>query len=65
VDNKKDQPQKLQMNDILIPDAVLTSFIIELNDEVKKFIEETQKKQEQVLKLKEVSEEQLRKVVML
>jgi hypothetical protein len=65
VENNSEQPQKLQMNDILIPDAKLSAFLIELNDATKKFIEDIQKKQDEILKLKEVNEEQLRQVVQL
>lgn len=67
VENKNNnaQPQKLQMNDILIPNAKLSAFEIEMNEGTKKLIEETQRKQDEALKRKEVNEEQLRKVVQL
>jgi hypothetical protein len=63
VDKKTIKSEKLQMKDILIPDAVLSAFVIEMDDPTKKFLEETEKKQEEVLKLKEVNEERLRMVV--
>ena len=57
------QPQKLQMNDILIPGALLSAFVIEADEKTKKIIEESQKKQDEALKRKEINEEELRKVV--
>lgn len=57
------QSVKLQMTDILIPGAKLTGFDIVMNEETKKFFDQVKKKQEDVLKLKEVNEEQLRTII--
>ena len=55
----------MQLEDILIPNAQLSAFTIELNEDTTKLIRETQQKQDEVLKLKEVNEERLRMVVQL
>lgn len=65
MEEKAKKSEKLQMGDILINDAQLSAFDIEENAATKKFIEETQKRQEDVLKLKEVAEERLRMIVRL
>lgn len=65
VDKSQTKSEKLQMEDILIPHAVLTAFIVALDEATTKILEETEKKQDEVLKLKEVDEEQLRTVVQL
>lgn len=64
---KKNQAKsdKLQMEDILIPDAQLNAFLIEENSPTTKFFDEIKVKQDEVLKLKEVNEERLRMVVQL
>ena len=54
---------KLQMADILIPNAHLSAYILQDDAQTSKLIEETQKKQEKILKLKEVNENCLRMVV--
>ena len=64
VDNRNNS-EKLQMEDILMPDAQLDAFDIELTPSTIQLLENTEKKQEEVLKWKEVSEEQLRMVVQL
>ena len=56
--------QKLQMADILVKDAVLSAFALELSA-VEKLLQETEQRQDDVLKLKEIDEEQLRMVVQL
>lgn len=65
VDNKKSNSEKLQMEDILIPNAALDAFVIEMDVPTTKYFEEIEKKQNEVLKLKEVNEERLRMVVQL
>lgn len=54
------------MDLILIPGATLTSFIIqEETEEMMRLVETTHKEQEDILKLKEVAEEEFREVVQL
>jgi hypothetical protein len=65
VDNNKTKSEKLQMEDILIPNAELSAFTIEMDDATTKILKETEQKQDEVLKLKEVDEERLRMVVQL
>lgn len=65
VDKKKSNSEKLQMEDILIPNAALDAFIIEMDVPTTKYFEGIEKKQNEVLKLKEVNEERLRMVVQL
>jgi hypothetical protein len=57
--------EKLQMTDILIANAELSAFTIGMDDTTSKFLRETEYKQDEVLKLKEVNEERLRMVVQL
>ena len=56
---------KLQMDDILFPNTHLSVFTLEDNADTSKLIEETQKRQDEILKLKEVNEHCLRMVVQL
>lgn len=57
---------QFRMEDILLPDVRLETFIINLEDETtKKILDISNRQQEEVLKLKEVNEEQLRIVVKL
>ena len=63
-DNLNKSEQKLQMTDILVKDAVLSAFALELSA-VEKLLQETEQRQDDVLKLKEINEEQLRMVVQL
>lgn len=63
-DNLIKSEKKLQMTDIFIKDAVLSAFAMELSA-VEKLLQETEQRQDVVLKLKEIDEEQLRMVVQL
>jgi hypothetical protein len=65
VENNPNISGKLQMTDILVANAVLSAFTIEMDDNTTKFLKETEQKQDEVLKLKEVNEERLRMVVQL
>ena len=65
VEPKQNQPYQLQLDDILIPNAQLSAFVIEMDEHTTKLIQETHQKQDEVLKLKEVNEETLRMVVQL
>lgn len=65
VEKNTNKPDKLRMEDILIPNAALRVFTITMDETTKQLIQETQKKQEDILKLKEVNEDQLRLVVKL
>ncbi len=65
VENNLIISDKLQMADILVANAVLSAFTIEMDDNTTKFLNETKQKQDEVLKLKEVNEERLRMVVQL
>jgi hypothetical protein len=57
---------QLQMDDILVENAQLTAFLIDVNDEeIQKLIQQTTEEQQKILKLKEVKEECLRMVVQL
>jgi hypothetical protein len=56
---------KLQMDDILIPNAAINVVKLTMDAATSKLMEETKKKQKQVLKLKEVDENRLRMVVKL
>jgi len=60
----KKSENKIQMSDILIEGAVLRAFALEL-DEVRELLKATELKQQEVRKMKEVNEEQLRMVVKL
>ena len=55
---------KIQMSDILIEGAELRAFALDL-DEVRELLKATELKQQEVRKMKEVNEEQLRMVVSL
>ena len=55
---------QLQMADIFVKDAVLSAFALELSA-VEKLLQETDQRQDYVLKLKEIDDEQLRMVVQL
>lgn len=57
--------EKLSLTQILIKDAKLQVVKLRDNASAVKLIDETRKKQEEVLKLKEVSQENLRLVVQL
>jgi hypothetical protein len=65
VNNNLTIPEKLQIADILVADAKLDAYILVLDENTKQFLEETNQKQEEILKLKEVNEECLRMVVQL
>ena len=65
VENNLNISDKLQMADILVANAELSAFTIEMNADTTKFLKETEQKQDEVLKLKEVNEERLRMVVQL
>lgn len=65
VEKNKTNFEPFQMEDILLPNAKLDVFVIELNESTKEFLENTEKKQDEVLKFKEVNEERLRMVVQL
>ncbi len=56
---------KLQESQILVKDAKLTAVRLVETAEIRKLIEETRQKQEEILKLKEVDQERLRMVVQL
>lgn len=57
--------EKLSLTQILIKDAKLQVVKLSDNASAVKLIDETRKKQEEILKLKEVSQENLRLVVQL
>ena len=57
--------KKLNLNQILIKGAKLSSNKLDYNQKIQKLITETNKKQENVLKLKEVDREQLKLIVQL
>ena len=63
VENNLNISDKLQMADILVANAELSAFTINMDDNTTKFINETKQRQDEVLKLKEVNEERLRMVV--
>jgi hypothetical protein len=65
VNNNLTIPEKLQIADILVADAKLDAYILVLDENTKQFLDETNQKQEEILKLKEVNEECLRMVVQL
>lgn len=62
---KSDVSETLQLVDIFPPDAKLSIFELELNDETIRLFDQSKKKQEDVPKLKQVSEQQLSMVVQL
>ena len=57
--------EKLSLTQILIKDAKLPVVKLDGNPSDTKLIDETKKKQEEILKLKEVNQENLRLVVQL
>jgi hypothetical protein len=65
VDKNKNNSETLEMEDILMPNAQLDAFEIELTPSTIQLLENAEKRQEEVLKWKEVSDEQLRMVVQL
>lgn len=65
MDNNLTIPEKLQMADILVADAKLAAYTLVLDENTKQFLDDTNQKQEEILKLKEVNEECLRMVVQL
>jgi hypothetical protein len=64
-DQKNNNSEQLQMADILAPDATLIAFTLEMNEQTKEILNKARQIQDQVLKLKEVDEELLRRVVQL
>lgn len=57
--------EPLQMANILVANAQLSVKVLDMNEDMQKLLDETKKKQDDVLKLKEVNEERLRMVVQL
>lgn len=58
--------ERLTLSHVLVKDAKIeVKAISKSNEEVSKYIDETRKKQEEILKLKEINQESLKMVVQL
>jgi len=60
---KKSTSEVFQISDILLPNAELKAFKMEMNDEIVQFFQDIEQQQENVLKLKKVNEDRLRMIV--
>ncbi len=58
-------PEMILKSDILVQNAVLMAIKLEESNEILEKLEETQQKQEEVLKLKSVDQDSLKMVVQL